>query len=98
MSSGRADLRDLTVRNSHVQKVPALQRFFGSVSEHLVPKTGRYVRFRPWRLSILSVRSTTAKFRALDDVTLQVPRGEVFGLLGPNGSGKTTMIRILSTI
>jgi ABC-2 type transport system ATP-binding protein len=36
--------------------------------------------------------------RALDDVTLRVPRGEVFGLLGPNGSGKTTMIRILSTI
>jgi ABC-2 type transport system ATP-binding protein len=37
-------------------------------------------------------------FRALDDVTLRVPMGEVFGLLGPNGSGKTTMIRILSTV
>jgi ABC-2 type transport system ATP-binding protein len=36
--------------------------------------------------------------RALDDVTLRVPLGEVFGLLGPNGSGKTTMVRILSTI
>ena len=36
--------------------------------------------------------------RALDDVTLHVPKGEVFGLLGPNGSGKTTMVRILSTI
>jgi ABC-2 type transport system ATP-binding protein len=36
--------------------------------------------------------------RALDDVSLHVARGEVFGLLGPNGSGKTTMIRILSTI
>jgi ABC-2 type transport system ATP-binding protein len=36
--------------------------------------------------------------RALDGVTLQVARGEVFGLLGPNGSGKTTMVRILSTI
>src|SRR5665213_2901171 len=35
---------------------------------------------------------------ALGDVTLHVPRSEVFGLLGPNGSGKTTMIRILSTI
>ena len=36
--------------------------------------------------------------KALDGVSLQVPRGEVFGLLGPNGSGKTTMVRILSTI
>ena len=36
--------------------------------------------------------------RALDGVSLRVPRGEVFGLLGPNGSGKTTMVRILSTI
>jgi ABC-2 type transport system ATP-binding protein len=36
--------------------------------------------------------------RALDGVSLHVPTGEVFGLLGPNGSGKTTMVRILSTI
>jgi daunorubicin resistance ABC transporter ATP-binding subunit len=35
--------------------------------------------------------------QALKGVSLQVPRGQVFGLLGPNGSGKTTMIRILST-
>ncbi|MBU6233378.1 MAG: ATP-binding cassette domain-containing protein [Acidobacteria bacterium] len=36
--------------------------------------------------------------RALDGVSLNVPVGQVFGLLGPNGSGKTTMVRILSTI
>ena len=36
--------------------------------------------------------------RALDGVSLNVPTGQVFGLLGPNGSGKTTMVRILSTI
>ncbi len=36
--------------------------------------------------------------KALAGVSLHVPRGRVFGLLGPNGSGKTTMIRILSTI
>jgi ABC-2 type transport system ATP-binding protein len=38
------------------------------------------------------------KFTALGGVSLQVPKGQVFGLLGPNGSGKTTMVRILSTI
>ncbi len=35
--------------------------------------------------------------RALDGVSLNVPVGQVFGLLGPNGSGKTTMVRILAT-
>ncbi len=33
--------------------------------------------------------------RAVDDVGLRVPQGSVFGFLGPNGSGKTTTIRIL---
>ena len=35
---------------------------------------------------------------ALDDVTFSVEPGEVFGLLGPNGSGKTTCLKLLSTI
>ncbi len=33
--------------------------------------------------------------RALDDLTLEIPRGIVFGFLGPNGAGKTTTIRLL---
>lgn len=35
------------------------------------------------------------RVRALNGVSLSVPRGSVFGLLGPNGSGKTTIIKLL---
>ena len=36
--------------------------------------------------------------RALDGLDLEVPAGTVYGLLGPNGSGKTTTVRILATL
>jgi ABC-2 type transport system ATP-binding protein len=35
-------------------------------------------------------------FTAVDDVSFQVRRGEIFGFLGPNGSGKTTVIKMLT--
>lgn len=35
---------------------------------------------------------------ALNDVSLEIPRGSIYGLLGPNGAGKTTCIRILTQI
>lgn len=34
-------------------------------------------------------------FRALDHLTLEVKRGEIFGFLGPNGAGKTTTLKLL---
>lgn len=36
--------------------------------------------------------------QALDSLSFRVQKGEIFGLLGPNGGGKTTLFRILSTI
>jgi ABC-2 type transport system ATP-binding protein len=40
----------------------------------------------------------TPPVQALDDLSLEVPRGCLYGLLGPNGAGKTTAIRILCTL
>ncbi|NER15455.1 ATP-binding cassette domain-containing protein [Leptobacterium flavescens] len=37
-------------------------------------------------------------FTALNDVSVNVPKGSIFGLLGPNGAGKTTLIRIINQI
>jgi len=37
-------------------------------------------------------------FKAVDQVNLEVPAGQILALLGPNGAGKTTTVRILSSI
>src|SRR5437660_9420213 len=51
--------------------------------------------------TIISVENLTHRYGervALSAVSFSVQRGEIFGLLGPNGGGKTTLFRILSTL
>jgi len=44
------------------------------------------------------VSKSFGDFKALNDVSIDVPKGSIFGLLGPNGAGKTTLIRIINQI
>ena len=64
--------------------VPALARLYRAVlrgSSRMIVTEGLSKRY--------------GAVRALSDLTMEVRKGEVFGLLGPNGSGKTTMIRLI---
>lgn len=51
--------------------------------------------------NIIEIRNLTKKFKdftAVDDISFDVKKGEVFAFLGPNGAGKTTTIRMLTTL
>ncbi len=49
-------------------------------------------------MNIISIENLTKRYGrriGVADLSLEVPRGEIFGFLGPNGAGKTTTIRVL---
>ena len=52
--------------------------------------------------SVISVKGLTKRYasghKALDNVDLEIDKGEIFALLGPNGAGKTTLINIICGI
>ena len=49
-------------------------------------------------VEIRNVTKTFGKVTAVDDLSLDVPQGSVYGFIGPNGSGKTTTLRMLMNI
>ncbi len=49
-------------------------------------------------VDIVNLTHRYGRRTALRDVTLSVPKGMLFGILGPNGGGKTTLFRILATL
>ena len=46
----------------------------------------------------LGVTKTFGRHVAVDDLSLSVPRGSIYGFIGPNGSGKTTTMRMIMSI
>jgi len=50
---------------------------------------------------VIEIKGLTKRYKevlALDDLNLNLDKGEVFGYIGPNGAGKTTTLRILATL
>jgi len=71
----------------------------GPVEEGAPVEEAGPVEARPASASAIATRGLTKRFRsgqlAVDNLSLEVPHGSVYGFLGPNGSGKTTTIRML---
>ncbi len=63
------------------------------------PESGHQGPFSPMReepaIRVENLTRRFGEFTAVDSVSFQVGRGEIFGFLGPNGAGKTTTIRML---
>ena len=49
-------------------------------------------------LVLRDVRKSFGATKAVDGITLTVPRGALYGVIGPNGAGKTTCIRMIMSI
>jgi branched-chain amino acid transport system ATP-binding protein len=47
-------------------------------------------------LKVETLTRTFGGFTALDNISVDIRKGERFGLIGPNGSGKTTLINCIS--
>src|SRR3990172_2432795 len=50
---------------------------------------------------VISIKNLVKEFdgkKAVDNISLEIERGEIFGFLGPNGAGKSTTIRMLCGI
>jgi ABC-2 type transport system ATP-binding protein len=52
-------------------------------------------------MALIEIKNLTKRFEdftAVDNISLEIKEGEIFGLLGPNGSGKTTTLSMLATL
>jgi ABC-type multidrug transport system ATPase subunit len=72
-----------------VRKVGSWELEVGSYKKYTILKTS---------ITISNISKSYEDTKALDSINLNISEGEIFGFIGPDGAGKTTLIRILTTL
>ncbi len=85
-------MSDTALRMEHVYKKFRKGEVYNSLRDLLPALTGRMFRQQELR------ESDKREFWALQDLSFEVSRGEAFGIIGRNGAGKSTALKILSRI
>ena len=66
------------------------------LSPHAEPKLEEAEKARPVAIEAAQLTRNFGNFKAVDDVSLQIRQGEIFGFIGSNGCGKTTTMKMLT--
>lgn len=83
METGNPVSEDVVIRISHLSKI---YKLYSKPSDRLKEALG------------LSKKRRYTELRALDDVSFEVKRGECVGIIGTNGSGKSTILKIITGV
>ena len=69
-----------------------------NVSMHFRMDKNRTTSLKEWVVSFLKGKQQYEDFHALNDVSFDVKRGEIFGIIGRKGAGKSTLLKVVSGI
>jgi drug efflux transport system ATP-binding protein len=94
LHTGEPELEDIFIallRQQHLSREEA-------VVEDIIPEISHPPGGEKIAIEAAELTRDFGAFRAVDGVSFRVPQGEIFGLLGANGAGKTTVIKMLTGI